>query len=745
VNTQTAKIATLRRALTSPTPLYEDAMTFSDHAGLASPMPGSPPDLTGSKSSKSSSFHSSYQSDDNSIHGEGGHFEDIGLDDESRNEAEIGTFEVKTTSNPYDASFNTDLRSTANARKRVPMSTTNGNRAQRELTAGKGRPSYPSLRGQVRGATDGLGLLPIQNGPRRAFLSSGAQSLPSTKRNRSSSPNLIRDANQNLAINALKVRRSSWQANRERKTALQLELECDEDDGDDVPDECFLENVPMSPRPPSERRSMPPSAATSPERPPKEKIRSVGNGTSPRPAEQGELRSPRANLNRGASMGQFPINHDTFPKGRAKSWTAALSELSEEAKALTEALEAHAEDEETKAPRQRRSLNAPGRTVVKPRVKSAIAELPPLRRTDIMIDPLPISKEKEAVLSRTRPSWLPPKNPAEEKRHLKEYQKMMASALVAEQKKEAEKMSKSTCRDDTASSLLRIWEEHVLPHWEEFTKQKRTRELWWRGIAPRSRGIVWEKAIGNQLALSESSYTAALRRAQALEKTIKRGSQLSADEEKKKAWLDRIEKDVATTYPDLRIFQADGPLHGTLLDVLKAYAMYRSDVGYVPGTSTIAALLLLNLPTPSASFSALSNLLNRPLPLSFHTSDPGATDRAYSLLSSTLALKSPRLAQHLASLSLDPNVYLQDLFTGLFTETLSLDNATRLWDVMVFEGDAVLVRAAVAFLTLVEGKLFGAESEADVCRIVKDGLCDVDEDDWMAAVRGAGKAQAEAQ
>lgn len=567
-------------------------MTFTDHAGLPSPMPGSPPDLTGSKSSKSSSFHSSYQSD-NSILSDVGNFEDIGLDDESRTEAEIGTFEVKTSSNPYDASFTSDLRNTANSRKRVPMSATNGNRVQRELTAGKGRPSFPSLRGQVRSVTDGLGLLPVQNGMRRGLSSPSAPSLPMMKRNRSSSPNIMRNASYNLSANALKTRRGSWQANRERKTAQQLELECDEDDGDDVPDECFLENVPISPRPLKERtKSTSTSAATSPERAPKERVRSVGNGTSPIPAEQGELRSPRTNMHRTVTMGQMPFNHEFNPKGRAKSWTAALSELSPEAKALTEALEAHAEDVEND-PMQRRSFNAKNRPFVeKQRVKSAIAELPPLRRTDIMIDPLPISKEKEAVLSRTRPSWLPPKNPAEEKRHLKEYQKMMASALEAERKKEAQNKAKTTCRDDTANSLLRIWEEHVLPNWDVVTTQKRTRELWWRGIAPRSRGIVWEKAIGNQLGLSDSSYTAALRRAQALEKTIKRGSQLSPDEEKKKAWLDRIEKDVGSTYPELRIFQPDGPLHGALLDVLKAYAMYRSDVGYVPGTSVSSPLQL---------------------------------------------------------------------------------------------------------------------------------------------------------
>ncbi|KAE8444199.1 hypothetical protein EG329_000796 [Mollisiaceae sp. DMI_Dod_QoI] len=706
-------------------------------------MPGSPPDLTGSKSSKSSSFHSSYQSDDNSILSDVGHFEDIGLDDESRAEAEIGDFEVKTSSNPYNATYNADLRSAAKQRKRVPMSTTHGNRVQRELTAGKTRPAYPSLRGQVRSATsDGLGLLPIHNGTgaRRGFTSTSAQSLPLTKRNRSASPNMPRSPSYNLT---LKTRRGSWQANRERKSALELEKECDEDDGDDVPDECFLENVPISPRPPQERtKSMPASASTSPERPPKEKVRSVGNGTSPRPAEQGELRSPRAGINRNASMGQFPINHDNFPKGRAKSWTAALSELSPEAKALTEALEAHAEVEEQKVvdPRLRRSFTNAHRPIVeKQRVKSAIAELPPLRRTDIMIDPLPISKEKEAVLSRTRPSWLPPKNPAEEKKHLKEYQKMMASAIEADKRREAERRAKSTCRDDTASSLLRIWEEHVLPNWDDATRQKRTRELWWRGIAPRSRGPVWAKAIDNELGLTDSSYTAALRRARALENTIKSGSQLSGEEQKKKAWLDKITKDAETTYPELKIFQREGPLHESLLDVLKAYAMYRSDVGYVHGTSTIAALLLLNLPSPSASFSALSNILNRPLPLSFHTSDSGATSRAYALLLSNLEFRAPQLHKHLTSLNLNPEIYLRDIFTSLMTGCLSLDNASRLWDVMVFEGDAVVVRAGVAWLIGMEGKLFSAVTPKAVYDIVRKGLDNTEEETWIASVRAAGK------
>jgi hypothetical protein len=54
-----------------------------------------------------------------------------------------------------------------------------------------------------------------------------------------------------------------------------------------------------------------------------------------------------------------------------------------------------------------------------------------LPSTSTLLDPLPISKEKEAVLSQTRPSWLPPKDKAEEKRHLAQYQKMVKKAEEA--------------------------------------------------------------------------------------------------------------------------------------------------------------------------------------------------------------------------------------------------------------------------------------------------------------------------
>ena len=62
-------------------------------------------------------------------------------------------------------------------------------------------------------------------------------------------------------------------------------------------------------------------------------------------------------------------------------------------------------------------------------------------------------------------------------------------------------------------------------------------------------------------------------------------AQLGKDEpDKEKAWFDAIRRDVRVAFPELKIFQSNGPLHGDLVDVLMAYSMYRSDVGYSHGT-----------------------------------------------------------------------------------------------------------------------------------------------------------------
>ena len=157
------------------------------------------------------------------------------------------------------------------------------------------------------------------------------------------------------------------------------------------------------------------------------------------------------------------------------------------------------------------------------------------------------------------------------------------------------------------------------------------------------------------------------------------------------------------------------------------------------------------MPGPAACFIALANVLNRSLPLSFHMADAGGQSSAYNVVLQTLRLKSANLHDHLTTKipALEPELYMKHMFLGLFTGHLAVDEVSRLWDVYVFEGDALLVRAAVALLLRVEMALLGSRTQEDVQAIVLShagsnvpsagevGVGDI----FMKAVREAGKKE----
>lgn len=74
--------------------------------------------------------------------------------------------------------------------------------------------------------------------------------------------------------------------------------------------------------------------------------------------------------------------------------------------------------------------------------------------------------------------------------------------------------------------------------------------MWWKGVAPRCRAVVWEKALGNRLAVTEETFRLALARAKELEKG--KGSIRATKEQE---MFQAIRRDVKDTFPELQIFQ----------------------------------------------------------------------------------------------------------------------------------------------------------------------------------------------
>jgi hypothetical protein len=91
--------------------------------------------------------------------------------------------------------------------------------------------------------------------------------------------------------------------------------------------------------------------------------------------------------------------------------------------------------------------------------------------------------------------------------------------------------------------------------------------------------------------------------------------------------LERIEADILVTLPSLHIFlPGTGPLYEDLKDMLCAWVVARSDegLGYVPGVSRIAGMLILQMPVQQA-FTLMRNLLERHCLRSFY-GGPSAKD-----------------------------------------------------------------------------------------------------------------------
>jgi len=731
-------------------PSHSEVMSSLHHSQHELTSPGSPPELTNSKSSKSSSsFHSSSLSD--TINHQLAHFEDVTLDD-------------------FGDQYMRNMAA-ADAQHAKPRPNSSARMTMPSANAGMGRDltNKPNIGQQLRlqiaeQPQMTLGLPPKRSSrPRRpkpkpnsllTNLSNGYNS----KRSRSVSPISPHSLRGNASTGSLSAgppqrpgfgasshsRRGSWTPGR-RKTVQELEDEYHDSD-EDLPEDAVIWNVPISPRPPQEReKSKSPRQSWSAMPSPVDSKKGLGldfsASANPLPAAK-PPRSPRlSSLPRSVSMTSIPEDCSLNSRTGTKSWDATMSDLSAEARILTQVLEEHAEEKERAVEEKVQSgQSSPTRRSPKRTVSASTIELPPMRKGELMIDPLPVSKEKEKFLTRTRPSWLPPKDPEEEKRHLREYQKMMAKALEAEKKKEKKQQAEQSKRDDTKESLAKVWQENVLPNWDDKMKDPKTRELCWKGITPRDRGTVWSRAVGNGLGLTESSYILALERAKAASKRVDSLSEEEAEKDSEAKWFKAIRQDIREAFPELKIFQPEGPLHDTLIEVLMAYAMYRSDVGYVYGTHFIAALLILNL-TGSAAFITLANLLNRSTPAAFLTSNAQATSAAHASSLRILEAKIPNLHGHLtnAQLELEPEEYLGPLYRSLFC-CLGMDVASRILDVYVLEGDDVLPLAACAVLAKLEGKLYGGKQEVLDVLLGAKGYELGKDDDFMALVKQMGES-----
>ncbi|KAM7101988.1 LOW QUALITY PROTEIN: TBC1 domain family member 12 [Ciconia maguari] len=330
---------------------------------------------------------------------------------------------------------------------------------------------------------------------------------------------------------------------------------------------------------------------------------------------------------------------------------------------------------------------------------------PSARRKNIEFEPLSTT----ALILEDRPANLPAKS-GEALRHRQEYDEMGARQKkreIKEAHKRKKIMRERFKQEENIASAMVIWVNEILPNWEGMRATRRVRELWWQGLPPSVRGKVWSLAVGNELNITPELYEIFLSRAKERWKSFSETSSENDIEDAgvsvadREASLELIKLDISRTFPSLYIFQKGGPYHDLLHSVLGAYTCYRPDVGYVQGMSFIAAVLILNLEEADA-FIAFANLLNKPCQLAFFRVDHSMMLKYFAAFEVFFEENLPKLFLHFRSYSLTPDIYLIDWIFTLYSKSLPLDLACRVWDVFCRDGEEFLFRTGLGILRLYE-------------------------------------------
>ncbi|XP_054279659.1 TBC1 domain family member 14-like [Macrosteles quadrilineatus] len=302
-----------------------------------------------------------------------------------------------------------------------------------------------------------------------------------------------------------------------------------------------------------------------------------------------------------------------------------------------------------------------------------------------------------ALIQLDRPANLPAKSEEEQARHRAQYQQILQAAKkkeIKEAKLRKKQIQLQLKVEEQLAQAIRTWTVEILPWWDKIHSSKKAQDLWWQGVPPCVRGKVWKLAIGNHLNLTHSLYNIYVQRAQ----DRLRGGGPSSENDKE-ASMELIQLDISRTFPHLCIFQRGGPYYDMLHCLLAAYVCYRPDVGYVQGMSFIAAVLILNMEAADA-FVCFANLLDQPCHRAFfHLSQPHM-QAYYSTYDHLFRENLPELYSHFTNTTLTPDLYLLDWIYTVFTKTMNLDLACRVWDVFLRDGDEFLFRTALGVLHL---------------------------------------------
>ncbi|XP_014513389.1 TBC1 domain family member 8B [Vigna radiata var. radiata] len=237
-------------------------------------------------------------------------------------------------------------------------------------------------------------------------------------------------------------------------------------------------------------------------------------------------------------------------------------------------------------------------------------------------------------------------------------------------------------------------------------------ELWQAFVGVKARRV--EKYYQDLLASeSDSEIKTDQQSLQSIDSNGKTGGDFVRMPEK---WKGQIEKDLPRTFPGHPALDEDG--RNALRRLLTAYARHNPSVGYCQAMNFFAGLLLLLMPEENA-FWTLMGILDDYFD-GYYSEEMIESQVDQLVFEELVRERFPKLANHLDYLGVQVAWVTGPWFLSIFVNMLPWESVLRVWDVLLFEGNRVMLfRTAVALMELYGPALVTTKDAGDAVTLLQ--------------------------
>lgn len=224
-------------------------------------------------------------------------------------------------------------------------------------------------------------------------------------------------------------------------------------------------------------------------------------------------------------------------------------------------------------------------------------------------------------------------------------------------------------------------------------KSKHFKKLVRSGIPDKQRACIWCKILGvfdkmTQINVEKDFYYDTLRNI--TEETFKSNPEA----------IEQILLDVPRTFSGATCFSS-----GSVLNILKVFAVLHPEIGYCQSLNFIAAIIVSVIQDEEPSFWAFEILVTQYFPSEYFV--PSMFDLSVDLCMTKMLLeeRTPEIMKKTNSIGYDWIISVSGYLLTIFSNSFPIPTVLRIWDSFILEGPKIVFRVIIAFLRLNEEEI----------------------------------------